>query len=342
MQPKLHVLPGHWRDAWVQWHGLVRPVYLQKFPLRLVQRGGAHGAAGSRGFFIFLPSGNRFNRIPSIHHHNGSCKGRCYFDELPADGNERSVLCGSIAIRRGYCGAGELDKSVQHRHVKSLNNRLEADRGALKRLINPTRGFKTLPTASATIKRFEVMRVIRKRQRLMLEPGTTEEVRLCEPVVPARRLIPQFRKDKLREGFANAAELGSCTCPFMRARRDLSSYRTFRGLAFKVAAANLRCVKFWWGRLVSNCSQLPQWVSYLDCFKPPFFIHHGPGPWGLDATTVGAAARCGAPPGTRRTRSVSAKAAAAITSSPYRHHGEDTESQGMGSPLRKRGPAVWI
>jgi hypothetical protein len=66
-----------------------------------------------------------------------------------------------------------VDKSVQHRQVKYLNNLLEADHGALKRLINPARGFKTLPTASATIKGFEVMRMIRKRQCLMLESGTT-------------------------------------------------------------------------------------------------------------------------------------------------------------------------
>jgi transposase-like protein len=73
--------------------------------------------------------------------------------------------------------AGELDKSVQHRQVKYLNNRLEPDHGALKRLINPARGFKTLATASATIKGFEVMRMIRKRQCLMLESGTMGEVR---------------------------------------------------------------------------------------------------------------------------------------------------------------------
>jgi transposase, IS6 family len=73
--------------------------------------------------------------------------------------------------------AGELDKSIRHRQVKYLNNRLEADHGTLKRLINPTRGFKTLPTASATIKGFEVMRMIRKRQCLMLDSGTTGEVR---------------------------------------------------------------------------------------------------------------------------------------------------------------------
>ncbi len=59
--------------------------------------------------------------------------------------------------------AGALEKNVQHRQVKYLNNRLEADHGALKRLINPTRGFKTMPTASATIKGIEVMRMIRKR-----------------------------------------------------------------------------------------------------------------------------------------------------------------------------------
>jgi transposase, IS6 family len=48
---------------------------------------------------------------------------------------------------------------------------------ALKRLINPTRGFKSLPTASATIKGFEVMRTIHKRQCLMLESGKAREVR---------------------------------------------------------------------------------------------------------------------------------------------------------------------
>jgi transposase, IS6 family len=71
--------------------------------------------------------------------------------------------------------SGELDKGVQHRQVKYLNNRLEANHGALKRLINPTRGFKALPTASATIKGFEVMRMIRKRQCLMLESGAAGE-----------------------------------------------------------------------------------------------------------------------------------------------------------------------
>jgi transposase-like protein len=48
--------------------------------------------------------------------------------------------------------------------VKYLNNVLEADHGKLKMLIKPVRGFKSMPTAYATIKGFEVMRALRKGQ----------------------------------------------------------------------------------------------------------------------------------------------------------------------------------
>ena len=41
---------------------------------------------------------------------------------------------------------------------------VEADHGKLKQLIRPVRGFKTLKTAYATIKGFEVMRALRKGQ----------------------------------------------------------------------------------------------------------------------------------------------------------------------------------
>ena len=59
---------------------------------------------------------------------------------------------------------GELKDTVQHRTSRYLNNRIEADHGALKRLIRPTRGFQSMKTAYATIKGFEVMRMIRRRQ----------------------------------------------------------------------------------------------------------------------------------------------------------------------------------
>ena len=59
----------------------------------------------------------------------------------------------------GRCPADTL-----HRQVKYLNNVIEADHGKLKQLIGPVRGFKTLKTAYATIKGFEVIRALRKGQ----------------------------------------------------------------------------------------------------------------------------------------------------------------------------------
>jgi len=59
---------------------------------------------------------------------------------------------------------GKCPKDAQHRQVKYLNNIVEADHGKLKQLIRPVRGFKSMKTAYATIKGFEVMRALRKGQ----------------------------------------------------------------------------------------------------------------------------------------------------------------------------------
>ena len=59
---------------------------------------------------------------------------------------------------------GKCPADTVHRQVKYLNNVIEADHGKLKQLIRPVRGFKTLKTAYATIKGFEVMRALRKGQ----------------------------------------------------------------------------------------------------------------------------------------------------------------------------------
>jgi hypothetical protein len=55
----------------------------------------------------------------------------------------------------------------------------EADHCALKRLIDQTRGFKTLPTAPAAIKGFKVIGMIRKRLCVVFESGTVGEVCLA-------------------------------------------------------------------------------------------------------------------------------------------------------------------
>jgi len=59
---------------------------------------------------------------------------------------------------------GKCPEETVHRQVKYLNNVIEADHGKLKQLIRPVRGFKTLKTAYATIRGFEVMRALRKGQ----------------------------------------------------------------------------------------------------------------------------------------------------------------------------------
>src|SRR3546814_10790481 len=75
---------------------------------------------------------------------------------------------------------GKLDRETAHRQGKYLNNVIETDYGKLKILIKPVRGFKSIPTAYATIKGFEVMRALRKGQARpwCLQPGIRGEVRL--------------------------------------------------------------------------------------------------------------------------------------------------------------------
>jgi transposase, IS6 family len=66
---------------------------------------------------------------------------------------------------------------AKHRTCKYLNNIMEADHGALKRVIRPTRGFPTRKTAAATMKGFEVMPMIRRGHCLTCKPHVKDEVR---------------------------------------------------------------------------------------------------------------------------------------------------------------------
>src|SRR6202012_1626023 len=70
---------------------------------------------------------------------------------------------------------GRCPEDTLHRQVKYLNNVVEADHGKLKQLIRPVRGFKTLKTANATIKGFEVMRALRKGQAAIF--NLTQDIR---------------------------------------------------------------------------------------------------------------------------------------------------------------------
>ena len=68
-----------------------------------------------------------------------------------------------VAIRK-MKDEGKCSEELVHRKRKYLNNVIEADHGKLKRLIKPTLGFKSMKTAYATLKGFEVMRMFRKGQ----------------------------------------------------------------------------------------------------------------------------------------------------------------------------------
>jgi transposase-like protein len=81
------------------------------------------------------------------------------------------------AIRR-LPNEGLLPQDVEHRTSKYLNNIIEADHGALKRVIRPTHGFQTMKTAAATLTGFEIMRMIRRSHCIQRGRQATGEVRL--------------------------------------------------------------------------------------------------------------------------------------------------------------------
>ena len=79
---------------------------------------------------------------------------------------------------------GKCPTETRHRQVKYLNNVVEADHGMLKQLIRPVRGFKSMKTAYATIKGFEVMRALRKGQAAMfsIQGADRRTCVRCRPV----------------------------------------------------------------------------------------------------------------------------------------------------------------
>jgi transposase, IS6 family len=92
------------------------------------------------------------------------------------------------AIRR-LQNEGLLPNEVAHRTSKTLNNIIEADHGALKRVSRPTRGFQRMRTARAAIKGVEVMRMIRHGHRVLPQPGATGKIRTpinCSALPPDR------------------------------------------------------------------------------------------------------------------------------------------------------------
>ena len=100
--------------------------------------------------------------------------------EKPCVINLGKAGCYGQAIRE-LKKEGRCPSETDHRQVKYINNVVEADHDKLKRLIRPTLGFKSMKTACATIKGFEAMRALRKRQTtFQFQPGIRGEVHLVE------------------------------------------------------------------------------------------------------------------------------------------------------------------
>ena len=102
---------------------------------------------------------------------------------------------------------GKLPAEVEHRQVKYLNNVIEADHSKLKQLIRPVRGFKTMKTAYATIKGFEVMRALKKGQGrcFNLQGGIKGEVRMIERAFGLGPSVMSEVMDIVKEELAKAA-----------------------------------------------------------------------------------------------------------------------------------------
>ena len=79
------------------------------------------------------------------------------WNDLPISTDKAPTCAVAIAELKAE---GKCPEDTRHRQY--LNNVVEADHRKLEPLIRPVRGFKTLKTACATIKGFEVMRALRK------------------------------------------------------------------------------------------------------------------------------------------------------------------------------------
>ncbi len=102
------------------------------------------------------------------------CKSR----DKPGVINTDKAGCHGQAIRE-LKKEGKCPVETDHRQVKCLDNIVEADHGRPERPIRPTPGFRSMKTACATMKGFEAMRALRKKQdsAFRLRPGIRGEVR---------------------------------------------------------------------------------------------------------------------------------------------------------------------
>lgn len=71
-------------------------------------------------------------------------------------------------------------EEIVHIDRKWKNNRIESDHAALKKLITPMRGFKSLSAAKDTLKGIEIFRSVKNGHVRNKAPGVAGEIRFIE------------------------------------------------------------------------------------------------------------------------------------------------------------------
>ncbi len=104
--------------------------------------------------------------------HQASDKVRCYKPLTIITDKAHSY---AKVIKEMNFGCGP-DDEIRHVDRKHLNNRIEGDHGALKPLLKPKRGFRSLTSAKNTLKGIETLRAIKKGHFENNEPGVRNEI----------------------------------------------------------------------------------------------------------------------------------------------------------------------
>jgi len=96
---------------------------------------------------------------------------RCYHPLTIITDKAHSYAKVIAEMNRG-CGP---EDAIRHVDRKHLNNRIEGDHGALKQLLRPKRGFRSLSAAKNTLKGIETLRAIKKGHFANNETGVHNE-----------------------------------------------------------------------------------------------------------------------------------------------------------------------
>ncbi|CAN0656656.1 protein of unknown function (plasmid) [Nitratireductor aquimarinus] len=105
-----------------------------------------------------LPAAKRFFRNPLERH------GRPERVIIEGSQTNREAIVACDAANRLRDRSRRAPKRIRIRQSRYLNNRIEQDHRRIKRRVRPMLGFKSFPSATATLAGIEMINMMRKRQ----------------------------------------------------------------------------------------------------------------------------------------------------------------------------------